>query len=83
VQRGITRLTGLSFYICALYRDLTEEEGIMLQCIRDFSLKMRRRQRFERMLTELKGYSERELYELGIPPADIRRVAWAATRAAS
>jgi len=54
----------------------------MLHCIRAVFSGIERRRRFNRMLTELQGYSERDLYELGIPPVDIRRVAWTATRSA-
>ena len=51
----------------------------MLHCIK---VLVDRRRRFNRMLTELQGYSERDLYELGIPLVDIRHVAWMASRTA-
>ena len=34
------------------------------------------RREFRAVLTELKGYSDRELVELGLRRADIARVAW-------
>ena len=52
----------------------------MLQCIRSLKSRMRQQQRFNRLLTELRRYDDRELFELGIPPADIRRVARQAAR---
>jgi len=53
----------------------------MLQCIRSLVSRVRRRQRFHRVLAELQGYTDRELYELGIPPANVRRVARQTARA--
>ena len=47
----------------------------MLQCIISLMSRMQEQQRFNRLLTELRRYDDRELFELGIPPADIRRVA--------
>ena len=47
----------------------------MLQCIRSLMSRMQEQQRFNRLLTELRRYDDHELFELGIPPADIRRVA--------
>jgi uncharacterized protein YjiS (DUF1127 family) len=41
---------------------------------------MQEQQRFNRLLAELSRYNDRELFELGIPPADIRRVARQAAR---
>jgi uncharacterized protein YjiS (DUF1127 family) len=52
----------------------------MLQCIRSLMSRMQEQQRFNRLLTELRRYDDRELFELGIPPADIRRVARQAAR---
>lgn len=47
----------------------------MLRCFNSLLSRMQEQQRFKRLLTELRRYSDRELFELGIPPADIRRVA--------
>ena len=52
----------------------------MLQCIKNLASKMHEQQRFNRLLTELRRYNDRELFKLGIPPADIRRVARQAAR---
>jgi uncharacterized protein YjiS (DUF1127 family) len=52
----------------------------MLQCIKSLVAKMQEQQRFGQLLTELRRYSDRELFELGIPPADVRRVARRAAR---
>jgi len=52
----------------------------MLHCIRSLMSRMQEQQRFNRLLTELRQYDDRELFELGIPPADIRRVARQAAR---
>lgn len=52
----------------------------MLQCIRTLVVKMQEQKRFSQLLTELRRYSDRELFELGIPPADVRRVARRAAR---
>lgn len=53
----------------------------MLQCVKGLIVRAQRRQRFNQVVAELSRYSERELYELGIPPADVKRVARQMARA--
>jgi len=53
----------------------------MSRCIKGLCSITQRRRRFEQTLTELQRYSDRELYELGISPVDIRSIAREVARA--